>query len=265
MLEKIKFKFSDPFQIHPRSVFWRAKYFNCVFSICYLFFIATVVLSTMISCGNADASIGRVVTIDGVHIVTVLNPDFEPDFTSYLKESVDDYWRGLIEERVGSISSFAWSRRVEDTAVYVQILSAYLLQISNDNKVTNAPLVVYAHSWGTVIAYEALKQNSNIIVDKLITMGSPLNAQSETIRSFTLAELASIGLQQVEPLSNVKVWHNYWASCDPISGSIPVADQNYTISTNFDDYNWLFTGTCHGAYYDLDYGEYSKPLMDIWV
>ena len=50
-------------------------------------------------------------------------------------------------------------------------------------KVKGAPCVIVAHSWGTVLAVEALAEldadgrGAGLTVDKLVTMGSPLGSK----------------------------------------------------------------------------------------
>jgi len=215
----------------------------------------TVVLLDDISLNDIVG--GQVVVIDGVHILSVLNPDYPADFSRYLEEAIDEYWSELIETKVGQITTFGWSRNIYDTSEYVLFLSVYLETLSTQNK---KPLVILAHSWGTVLSYIAIARNSNIVVDKFITLGSPLNAQNETVRSYTQETLSGFNINQVASLPNVKSWCNYWAQCDPISGEISNA-YNINIDTNFID-NAL--GICHAAYYS-DYGVWQEILFNIYL
>lgn len=205
--------------------------------------------------GTATAK-GWVVVIDGVHILSIFSPSYPPDFSDYLKDAIDVYWTGLIEERVGTIIPFIWSRNIYDTGDYVKELSNRLETLTNFNKQTNSPLVILSHSWGTVLAYLAISQNSNIHVDKFISLGSPLNSQNPIVNDFT-----KLYVERVEQPSNVERWHNYWAKCDPISGDIRAANRNSKIKTDYID-NPI--GTCHAAYFD-DYDVWQKILLDVYV
>ena len=200
---------------------------------------------------------GTVVVIDGVHIKSILDPDYPPDFSKYLYDSINDYWTSLIEAEVGQIKSFPWSRNIYDTPEYVQVLSAYLETLSSENK---KPLVILSHSWGTVLSYIAISNNSNITVNKFITLGSPLNAQNATVHSFTRETLSGFNIDQINQLANVKNWFNFWAPCDPISGQISVAD-NTEIDTNYLDNELM---TCHGAYYG-DYDVWQNILLLVYL
>ena len=202
-----------------------------------------------------------VIIIDGTHIISVINPSYPPDPTHYLYDAIDPYWTGLIESRVGTITHFDWSRNIYDTDDYVLYLSAVLEGLTKANKRNHSPLVVVSHSWGTVLAYIAISRNKNIVVDKFVTLGSPLNAQNGTVNAFTKETLARWNINKISSPQNVRTWTNYWAQCDPISGSIPAIKGNIMITTNYIDNEFL---TCHGAYY-ADYGVWQDILFYVYL
>jgi hypothetical protein len=118
-------------------------------------------------------------------------------------------------------------------------------------------LVVVAHSWGTVLAYIAISKNKNIEISKLVTLGSPLNAQNTTVRDFAREALGRWDLDRVSVPNNVKTWANYWGRCDAISGPIDVVKkQNIEIDTSWRD-EWL---TCHESYHK-DYTLWQDVLL----
>ena len=162
---------------------------------------------------------------------------------------------------MGQITSYNWSRNIYDTDQYVTELSAVLEGFTKLSQKNHGPLVVVAHSWGTVLAYIAISRNTKISVDKFVTLGSPLNAQSDLVKGFTNDTLARWNIGSVTALQNVKTWTNYWEGCDVISGSIDVLKKNnITIDTNWRD-EW---GTCHEAYYQ-DYQIWQDVLAYVYL
>lgn len=169
---------------------------------------------------------GSVITLDGVHILSILNPNYNSTSSDYLKQAIDASWTNRIENNIGPITQFGWAGNIYETDTYVTILSALLEKRTKENSRSKAKLVVLAHSWGTVLSYLAISKNKKIVVDRLVTLGSPLNAQNSDVNSFTKERIG----RKLKPLSNVKVWNNYWADCDPISGKISVANNNFIVA-----------------------------------
>jgi pimeloyl-ACP methyl ester carboxylesterase len=204
----------------------------------------------------SDVSYSHVIVIDGMHVKSVLYPLLPPDYTTYLRDAIDNYWSQLIKKEIGSIIPFAWSRNVYDTDDTVQILSKTLEETSKLCIQKGKPFVILAHSWGTVLAYLAIKDNPNIHVDKFITMGSPLKSQSLDVRYFT-----KYYAPNVSSLANVKLWKNYWSKCDPFSGNIPfLKENNIKISTDVFDID--ISVICHGAYFN-DAIAWKRILNDV--
>ena len=171
----------------------------------------------------AEAANEKVVTIDGIAGLASLVDYVPPVPSSYLFNAIDSDWRTTLEETLGPVQPFPWSGSAYDTSVVVERLYTSLKAISDQNKLTNAPLVILSHSWGTVLTYIVLHNHPEIIVDKLITMGSPLESIFPGVNTVTYPVLVSQGIFTVDTLPNIKIWHNYWASCDQVSASISAA------------------------------------------
>lgn len=206
---------------------------------------------------------GWVVTIDGTHIISFLLEDYYPPPTQYLKNAIDLDWTNSIQNTVGTIWSFSWSNNINDTGEAISKLTQRLKDLTALNKKTNAPLVILSHSWGTVLAYISISKNSDIFVDKFITLGSPLNATDPLIKQITKEYLDAFSISLTRP-SNVKEWHNYWALCDTISGKISAADTNdkdkkiYLGLTPFE----TTLEKCHASYFTKE-KIWTKILKDI--
>jgi hypothetical protein len=189
---------------------------------------------------------GRLVIIDGIQILSILNPDYPNDYSHKLMDAImnDSNWVKEIQKRVGLVTPFVWSRTSVSEDDYVLILSSLLKKYSDEGGELN----VLAHSWGTVLALVAIINDSNIHVDKFISLGSPLNAQNDDVRTTTNKDLEEWKIYQLQHPSNIVRWDNFWAECDKISGDISVADGNYKINTKYGDPE---TGglTCHTAYF----------------
>ena len=178
---------------------------------------------------------GHVIVIDGCHIVSMFY-DTPPDYSAYLYDAVinSGVYANLINEALGPIEAFTWSRDVGDTYVSVNRLSVRLEEISNLCIEQNKPFVILSHSWGTVLAYLALKKNPKIHVDKLITMGSPLDSITPGVWELTHNYVQDFIYFNHFELPYVNEWKNYWAVYDWISGSIP-GTSNIKITSSFFD------------------------------
>ena len=131
------------------------------------------------SIAAADAK-GIVVVIDGINPYTILTFGlWTPDSSTYLYDKINIDQRRSINDKIGYVVPFYWpNNAVTCTSSSIASLASILRQFSDQNKTTGAPLVILAHSWGTVLAYITLNLNPDIVVDKLITLGSPLHVQS---------------------------------------------------------------------------------------
>ncbi|MBF0496493.1 MAG: hypothetical protein HQK58_07955 [Deltaproteobacteria bacterium] len=213
---------------------------------------------------------GNVIVIDGLHLLSIVDPFLSPDYTAYLKEAIPADQAALIEQQIGPIAAFKWSRNIYDTDDnLINSLSQVLADASQSSIAQKKPFVILTHSWGTVLAYLALRQHPDIKVDKFITLGSPLDSMTGVIKSFT-----EIYVSDVNILPNVREWNNYWIECDPISGVIPVATHNIELQDNDklirSQHKEELTRsqardefiTCHEKYYS-DSGVWNQILSDV--
>ena len=148
-----------------------------------ILFILPFLFSISFLCNSSEGADGRVVTVDGLNMMTLLYPLYVPDASSgYLFGAIDSDWQGQLRSQIGPVQPFYWGGNyVLQTAAAVESLHNILKPISDNNKTTNAPLVLITHSWGTVISYIVLNQHPDIKVDKLITMGSPLKVSPYSV------------------------------------------------------------------------------------
>jgi HYR domain len=233
---------------------------------------ATRVVVVPVTTQQVGTGTGYVLTIDGMNDRSILKSDVPPDYTRYLydafgcgTDTTNADWCAKIQSRVGPIDSFTWSRNIYDTDQAVNDLRVVLEGLTALSHKSHGPLIVVAHSWGTVLAYVAISQNPKVDVTKLVTLGSPLNAQNGDVSAYTRGVLAGMNINSVGALKNVKSWANYWESCDPISGSIPlVGTQNIAIDTDWRDAWSVPLSTCHEAYF-RDYNVWLDVLLYVYL
>jgi pimeloyl-ACP methyl ester carboxylesterase len=138
------------------------------------------------------------------------------------------------------IVPFNWSRDPGDTEKTIPELEKKIIEAYDANKATGRPFYILAHSWGSVLAYEALLRaqadRPDVKVDKLITAGSPLIPANFVVKLFVNVEIHKEHLEKavVKP-ADVKVWHNLWAKRDPYSNAIPQADANYQVDASVEN------------------------------
>ena len=223
-----------------------------------LFFLPLLCVMFLI-CNIADAANGRVVTVDGIGgLLTAIDPLYAPSTSSqYLYDSISSDWRIAFFDKIGPVQPFYWGGNLyTQTAAAVESLYNILKPISDSNRASHAPLVIISHSWGTVLTYIVLHEHPDIIVDKLITMGSPLNSIVPGVNTVTYPALVAYGILAVEQLPNIRVWNNYWAPCDMVSASISAASLNHEC-----DISLFELGLCHSGYFE-QYSEWVNILTD---
>jgi len=212
--------------------------------------VSLILIILLIQCTSADAATGRVITIDGIDPVATITGSISGNSgTGYVFDAIGPDIAKEITDKIGVIQPFYWANDALYTDAAVQSLTDFLRAAYIQVKSTNAPLVIVSHSWGTVLAYAVLEQNPDIIVDKLITMGSPLNANGSIVGNliggFTSAKLFEQGIVNINDLPNIRLWYNYWTDCDAISANIPaVGGLNIDTAYSSDS-----VGACHSSYY----------------
>jgi hypothetical protein len=202
---------------------------------------------------------GWVITIDGMDAWSSMLTGWAHP-TSYLNDAIDTtnpkkHWRQVITEKIGPTVPFIWTRRTPDTREAVHDLYKYIKYLNS----TNRPVIVLSHSWGTVLIYIALRVHDDIHIDKLITLGSPLDSSTPGVGVVTDWWLAMAGIFLVDKPSNLDVWHNYWADCDSISSPILVLSSKEDF-VNKKDYEGA--SACHASYFE-DSKKWDKILQDV--
>ena len=133
-----------------------------------------------------------------------------------------------------TVVPFTWSRDPKDTHETVPKFKKRLIELYTSNKAANRPIHIVAHSWGSVLMHEALRQlsvsNPEIKIDNFITIGSPLVPSNMVTAVFMELEISKEGLYaNVKKPANVRVWKNFWATRDLGSNAIGVADENVMV------------------------------------
>jgi hypothetical protein len=209
---------------------------------------------------------GWVVTIDGMNPLSTFFSPFVSTSTNYLYEKMSTEQRSAIEEAKGKILQFQWNNDVSYTGFYVDQLRDYLRYLNS----TNRPVVILSHSWGTVISFITLTKYTDIHIDKLITLGSPLNSRTEkiddplrvAIRTWTKGNLEhGFDISSISKPSNLNVWHNYYTLCDVISGKMPPADSDHK-HTKYYPYPFATDDSCHSSYF-MNSKNWKQILKDV--
>lgn len=206
---------------------------------------------------------GWLVTIDGMEIGASYYLGW-PDMPSmYLYDAITPEWRSKIMQDLGSISPFTWSRDISQTSEAVEQLYQKIKELSK----TNRPITILSHSWGTMIAYIMMMEHGDIQVEKLITLGSPLDVSPYVVTEiFTVKDmwLRSFDISTVDKPTNLNVWHNYWTGCDPVAAPITTLSNNDNYK-NKTVYRWLGIPdpfACHASYFE-DAKQWDKILQDV--
>ncbi|MCL4457481.1 MAG: hypothetical protein M1406_08820 [Nitrospirae bacterium] len=194
-----------------------------------------------------------VIAVDGlafreitINVKTIQNIEIPVEPLKAMDKEPNGYLAGALRESKvfksmnAEIKPYTWSRDPGDTKKVVPDLKTNIVQAYEVAKNEGRPLIIVAHSWGSVLAHEALSElakgktddltdervkglaKKGIKVDKLITMGSPLGAERLTkIPSETRENFPSF----IEKPKNIEgAWINYWAKGDLISGRIDAAN-----------------------------------------
>jgi hypothetical protein len=133
------------------------------------------------------------------------------------------------------IHAFAWSRDPGDSSRYIRKLTKETQEIYQNKTKGQRPLVIVAHSWGTVLSYAALHAlKGDVAVNGFISLGAPLNPCPVSLeKGFlaleTLKELLPPGLlfnNLQKPASLKGPWFNYFAEKDLYSSPIGPAQND---------------------------------------
>jgi pimeloyl-ACP methyl ester carboxylesterase len=168
-------------------------------------------------------------------IVQELSDDADAPDVSALLALRDDYMEAALQEQLAGakkkflIVPMPWTRNPQKSGAAIADFKAWLAQVYDAARRSGKPVYVVAHSWGTLLMYDALgdlaAQGSPIRVDKFVTLGSPLVPRPWWVKLFAISEEHFQGLERkVAKPANVKTWINFWAKHDQFSNSIPAAD-----------------------------------------
>ncbi|MCX5789837.1 MAG: hypothetical protein NTX64_15245 [Elusimicrobia bacterium] len=147
----------------------------------------------------------------------------------YVATSVGEFARN--EGIAVEIVNLAWSRDPEDSDRTADAFAQRLLALRDSPETRGRALYIAAHSWGSVLIYEALmrlQQKGQIIdVEGLTTLGSPLVPSRLWVRAYKDMCDRKYHLQRsiVKP-QGVRRWTNLWAALDPFSNALPAAGKN---------------------------------------
>ena len=178
-----------------------------------------------------------VFTLDGIDPLSEVSPLLEArpggSTISYLEPRIEEIWQ-LPESDVHSLP---WTGRTADTALAVEQAKALLLLIIGIAKQENQPVVIVAHSWGSVLAYRALLdlyRNGDIRdgdIDQLITIGSPLFEENIAVRKFARLHAGWIGAAPAG--LTVRQWQSFYTEHDCLGGGVPEAGvENHNLPTS---------------------------------
>ncbi|RKX24465.1 MAG: hypothetical protein DRP47_11340 [Candidatus Zixiibacteriota bacterium] len=154
------------------------------------------------------------------------------------------------------VISYSWSRDPADSREEIEVLKSAILAYYQHAAQKNRPLVIVAHSWGTVLAYTALHQlvdqGSDVRIACFITLGSPLNPRVDAgsgalvwnfLKNKSIMEglpLNIIFKNQQKPSNVTGEWVNLWAKGDLISNQVSAANENVQIDKDNVLWNSLY-------------------------
>jgi len=146
----------------------------------------------------------------------------------------DYYVNRLCGPGCAQVTAFRWGGDIKDSRASVDRLKEEIRFLGKSAQRKGAPFIIIAHSWGTVLAAEALAEMDgdgtagDLRVDKLVTLGSPLGG-----RAYSLAVEGLICGQRFfetpRRAATVAKWSNYYSGRDIISSRVPLADENIAI------------------------------------
>jgi len=176
-------------------------------------------------------------------------------FSRAMKNDFDESYfadglAGVCGSGCPDMTGFTWNGDISQSRAVVDELKDRIAALGAQARKRGAPFIIISHSWGTVLAMEALAEldrdpaaAGTFTVDKLITMGSPLF--TSIAGGYTLYNAATDALicdqgfeQAPRRASSIAYWLNYYASRDKISGRVPLADDNVRVDED-EEYAYL--------------------------
>jgi len=138
-----------------------------------------------------------------------------------------------------TVEGFDWSRDASDTFGTIKRLAKTLKEL--EARAQGRPIHLVTHSWGTILAHEALfniaEEGTPIEIESFITMGSPLVPINLVLRIFGNIDRINERLQSriIRP-KGVARWLNLFSKNDPFAGEIRAADDNIRVDRLVDAY-----------------------------
>ncbi len=195
---------------------------------------------------------------DDYYVVCVCGLSFTKTFGLNLTESEErDYLLqsvrslGVVVPQ-SNIVLYYWNGDAKKTPERVDELADFLAQYAAKGK-----LIVVSHSWGTVLAFLALRQvaSQGIKAELLITLSSPLYALKlpvpcdfdwgVSIYTAFWLDYYGCGKQGVLCPLEVPRWVNFWSWGDFISGPLAPVGLCSTVEDHAVDGSRSFSGPCH--------------------
>ena len=163
-------------------------------------------------------------------------------FKDYILESEDELLYPSLKKLVANPAydweTHPWSRDPDRSLEEMPGLKKAIKVSYEKARSEGHPFVLVTHSWGTVLAHQALNELANegsgVQVYRLITLGSPLVSKNAGPAILMAMELAKEKLfKKVTRPPNTHQWINLWAEGDKFSSAIPQADINIQIDKQF--------------------------------
>jgi hypothetical protein len=156
-------------------------------------------------------------------------------FQKFASGTQGDYMGPILRSRFSGagknylVVPLPWTRDPQKSEQAISDLRTWMPQVYDAAQKNGKPVYVVAHSWGTLLALEALEALAQdglpVRVDKFVTLGSPLTPSPGLLKVLLRLEKTFRGMNgQVAKPANVRTWLNFWAKRDLFSSSIPAAD-----------------------------------------
>ncbi len=161
-------------------------------SIVTILVLGALALGCLVSLGPAAAQKSNrtvsVLALDGISFLAntvfeIVDDDAFERNLPYLEPALRGAWGSF-----ASVQTVPWSGDVTDTEDTLTLIKAFLPALARNAKKKSQTFVVVGHSWGTLLAYRAIKElaGEGVIkagnVDQLVTLGSPLTSQVPIIK-----------------------------------------------------------------------------------
>jgi len=166
-------------------------------------------------------------------------------FAEYILQSKDELLFPSLKKALANPAyeweTHPWSRDPDKSLEEMPALKKAIKISYARASMAGHPFVLVTHSWGTVLAHQALNElaneGSDVRVYRLITLGSPLTVKKGSSAALMALETAKEKLfKKVIRPPNTHQWINLWAAGDTFSGEIPQADLNIQIDAEFAGY-----------------------------